>query len=75
MSDAAFARYDDEFRSLNESITRKITLVPTLYAERKKTAVRDAEREIEEEEALVRPNDEPHLLIHHSCGQWRRIAG
>ena len=49
-------RYDDEFRSLNESITRKLDLIPTLFAERKKTAIRDAEREIEEEEALVRVN-------------------
>lgn len=61
--EAAFARYDDEFRSLNESITRKINLIPTLFAERRKTAVRDAEREIEEEEALVRMNEIQVSLI------------
>jgi len=53
--------YEEEFQQINGTITRNIKMLPNFAGERKKVAIRETEKEIEEAEQLLR-----HLEIEAS---------
>jgi len=54
---ANFEKYEVEFSHINVTIQRNINLLPNLPGERKKLAIKETEKEIEEAEQLLRQMD------------------